>query len=68
MFLDQDKTEFFDRGHFYGTEDRRGKGANLGKLFEKCQNYRFLDIISVILNKMKDTLDQECIKGRILSF
>ena len=19
MFLDQDKTEFFDRGHFYGT-------------------------------------------------
>ena len=21
MFLDQDKTEFFDRRHFYGTED-----------------------------------------------
>ena len=36
--------------------------------FEKCQNYRFLDIFWDILNKMKDKLGQECVKGRLLSF
>ena len=33
----------------------------------KCQNYRFLDILSDILDKMKDNLGQECVKGKLLS-
>ena len=32
-------------------------------MFEKCQNYRFFDIFWDIVNKMKDNLDQECVKG-----
>ena len=38
------------------------------KLFEKCQNYRFLDIFCDILNKMKDNLGQECVKEDLVSF
>ena len=55
----------------------RGRGANLGKCWkndkivgflEKCQNYRFFDIFWDILNKMKNNLGQECVKGGLLSF
>ena len=35
---------------------------------KKCQNYRFFDIFLDILNKMKDNLAQECVKGRLLFF
>ena len=35
------------------------------KLFEKYQNYRFFDIFWNILNKMKDNLGQECVKGKL---
>ena len=34
----------------------------------KCRNYRFFDIFWDILNKMKDNLDQEYKKWRLLSF
>ena len=37
-------------------------------MFEKCQHYRFFDIFWDTLNKMKDNLDQECVKGGLLSF
>ena len=37
----------------------------IGKLFEKCQNYRLFDIFWDILNKVKDKLGQECAKGGI---
>ena len=33
----------------------------------KCQNHRFYNIFRDILNKMKDNLDQECVKGGLLS-
>ena len=39
-----------------------------GKLFEKCQKCRIFDNSWDILNKMKDNLDQECVKGGLLSF
>ena len=39
-----------------------------GKLFEKCQSYKFFDIFWDILNKMKDKLGPECVKGALLSF
>ena len=39
-----------------------------GKVLKKCQNYRFFDIFSSILNKMKDNLGQEYVKGLLLSF
>ena len=35
---------------------------------KKCQNYRFFDIFWDILNKVKDNLDQECVKDGLLSF
>ena len=35
---------------------------------KKCQNYKFFDIFWDILNKMKDNLGQECVKGGLLSF
>ena len=35
---------------------------------EKCQNYRFVGIFWEILNKVKDNLGQECVKGGLLSF
>ena len=38
------------------------------ELFEKCQNYRFFEIFWDFLNKMKDNLGQECVKGGLLSF
>ena len=38
------------------------------EMFKKCQNYRFFDIFWDILNKMKDNLGQECVKGGLLSF
>ena len=40
-----------------------GDRCKYGKLFEKCQNYRFFDIFWDILNKMNNNLGQECIKG-----
>ena len=40
-----------------------GERCKFGKLFEKCQNYRFFDIFWNILNKIKDNLGQECVKG-----
>ena len=46
-----------------------GERCKLGKLFEKCQNYIvFFYIFWDILNKMKDNLGQECVKGELLSF
>ena len=36
--------------------------CKVGKVFKKCQNYRFFDIFWDILNKMKDDLGQECVK------
>ena len=45
-----------------------GRRAKFGKLFEKCQNYSSFDIFWDILNKMKDNLGQECVKGGLLSF
>ena len=39
-----------------------GERCKFGKVLEKFQNYRFLDIFWDILNKMKDNLGQECIK------
>ena len=38
------------------------------EVFEKCQNYRFFDIFWDTSNNMKDSLDQECVRGRFLSF
>ena len=38
------------------------------EVLKKCQNYRFFDIFWDILNKMKDNLGQECVKGGLLSF
>ena len=40
-----------------------GKYWKLGKVLEKCQNYSFSDIFWDILNKMKDNLGQESVKG-----
>ena len=42
------------------------KMFKFGKVLEKCQNYRFLDIFCDILNKMKDNLGQKCIKEGLL--
>ena len=39
-----------------------GEWYKYGKVMEKCQNYRFLDIFWDILNKMKNNLGQECLK------
>ena len=40
-----------------------GERCKFGKVFEKCQNYRFFFFIFWdILNKMKDNLGQECVK------
>ena len=47
---------------------QEGERCKFGKVFEKCQNYRFFDIFWDILNKMKDNLGQECVKGGLLSF
>ena len=44
-----------------------GERCKFGKVLEKCQNYRFLYIFWDILDKMKDNLGQECVKG-LLSF
>ena len=33
------------------------------EVLEKCQNYRVFDIFWNILNKMKNNLGQECVKG-----
>ena len=45
----------------------QGERSKFGKVLEKCQNYRFLDILWDILDKMKDNLGQECVKrGSIL--
>ena len=33
------------------------------KVLKKCQNYRVFDIFWDILNKRKDNLVQECVKG-----
>ena len=41
--------------------------CKFGKVFKKCQNYRFFDIFTDVLNKMKDNLCQECVKGWLLS-
>ena len=48
----------------------KGERCKFGKVFEKCQNYRFFDIFWDILNKMKDNLGQGCVKGGggLLSF
>ena len=46
----------------------RGKGANSGKCWKKCQNYRFLDIFLDILHKMKKNLGQERVETGLLSF
>ena len=45
-----------------------GRGIKFGKVFKKCQNYRFFDIFLDILHKMKENLDQEHVKGGLLSF
>ena len=37
----------------------KGERYKFGKVLKKCQNLRFFDI----LNKMKDSLYQECVKG-----
>ena len=42
-----------------------GERCKVGKVLKKCQNYRFFDIFWDILNKMKDNLGQECVKGRL---
>ena len=39
------------------------KRCKAGKVLGKCQNFRFLDIFWNILNKMKDNLSQEDVKG-----
>ena len=45
-----------------------GERCKFGKLFKKCQHYRFVDIFWDILNKMKDNLGQESLKEKLLSF
>ena len=40
-----------------------GQRCKFGKVYKKCQNYRFLEIFWDILDKMKDNLGQECVKG-----
>ena len=45
-----------------------GEWCKFGKVLEKCQNYWFFEIFWDILNKMKDNLGQECVKGGLLSF
>ena len=47
---------------------QEGERCKSGKLFEKCQNYRFSEIFWDILSKMNDNLGQECVKGGLLSF
>ena len=47
---------------------RRGRGANLGNCLKNVKIIGFLDIFLDILNKMKDNLVQECVKGGLLSF
>ena len=43
--------------------------CKLEKLFEKVKIIQlFVDIFWDILNKMKDNLGQECVKGELLSF
>ena len=39
------------------------KGANLGKCWENVKNIGLSDIFWNILNKIKDNLSQECVKG-----
>ena len=41
---------------------RRGE-VQIWESVGKCQNYRLFDIFWDILNKMKDNLGQECVKG-----
>ena len=36
---------------------------NVGKMLGKCQNYRFFGIFLDILQKMKENLGQERVKG-----
>ena len=45
-----------------------GGEVQIWEVLEKCQNCRFFDIFSVILDKMKDNFGQECVKGGLLSF
>ena len=45
-----------------------GERCKFAKVLEKCQNYRFFYTFSDILDKMNDNLDQECVKGVLLSF
>ena len=46
----------------------KGGRSKFGKVLGKSQNYMFFDIFWNILNKMKDNLAQECVKGGLLSF
>ena len=41
----------------------RGRGANLGNCLTTVKIIGFMDISMYILNKMKDNLGQECVKG-----
>ena len=36
------------------------------KVLQRCQNYRFFDILWDIINKMKDNLGQKCVNGGLL--
>ena len=44
-----------------------GRGANLGKCWKNVKIIHF-DTLWEIVNKMKDNLGQECVKGGLLSF
>ena len=47
---------------------QEGERCKFGKVFTKCQNYRFFDIFLDILYKMKESLGQEHVKWGLLSF
>ena len=40
-----------------------GERCKFGKVHKKCRNYKFFEILWDILDKMKDNLGQECVKG-----
>ena len=42
--------------------------CKFGKVLKKCQNMGFLDIFLDILNRTKENLGQEHVKGGLLSF
>ena len=45
-----------------------GEGYKLGKVLEKCQNYRVFYKFWDILNETEDNLGHECVKVGLLSF